>query len=163
MLAYIWAEDLTGGIGIDGHLPWHLAADLKRFKEKTMNHPMIMGRRTFESLPGILPGRKHIVLTHSNLDAIDSNVKVVHSKEELDEWLTAQSKEQLSVIIGGATLFKMYRDQVDILYQTIVKENFQTDTQMPAINYANFKKIEDQCFDDSKLKYEFITYKRNKM
>ena len=53
MLAYIWAEDLTGGIGVDGHLPWHLAADLKRFKEKTMNHPMIMGRKTFESLPGI--------------------------------------------------------------------------------------------------------------
>ena len=45
MLAYIWAEDLTGGIGVDGHLPWHLKADLKRFKEKTMNHPMIMGRR----------------------------------------------------------------------------------------------------------------------
>ena len=42
MLAYIWAEDLTGGIGVDGHLPWHLKADLKRFKEKTMNHPMIM-------------------------------------------------------------------------------------------------------------------------
>ena len=160
MLAYIWAEDLTGGIGVDGHLPWHLKADLKRFKEKTMNHPMIMGRRTFESLPGILPGRKHIVLTHSNLDTSDPNVKVVHSKEELDEWLATQDQNQLNVIIGGATLFKMYRDQVDILYQTIVKENFQTDTQMPAINYADFEKVEDQQFDDSNLKYEFITYRR---
>ena len=82
MLAYIWAEDLTGGIGIDGHLPWHLAADLKRFKEKTMNHPMIMGRKTFESLPGILPGRKHIVLTHSNLNVGDPNVKTVHARAE---------------------------------------------------------------------------------
>ena len=125
-----------------------------------MNHPMIMGRKTFESLPGILPGRKHIVLTHSNLDTSDPNVKVVHSKEELDEWLATQDKKQLNVIIGGATLFKMYRDQVDILYQTIVKENFQTDTQMPAINYADFEKVEDQRFDDSNLKYEFITYRR---
>ena len=107
MLAYIWAEDLTGGIGVDGHLPWHLKADLKRFKEKTMNHPMIMGRRTFESLPGILPGRKHIVLTHSNLDTSDPNVKVVHSKEELDEWLAAQDQNQLNVIMGWATWFKM--------------------------------------------------------
>ena len=125
-----------------------------------MNHPMIMGRKTFESLPGILPGRKHIVLTHSNLDTSDPNVKVVHSKEELDEWLATQDKKQLNVIIGGATLFKMYRDQVDVLYQTIVKENFQTDTQMPAINYADFEKVEDQRFDDSNLKYEFITYRR---
>ena len=121
---------------------------------------MIMGRKTFESLPGILPGRKHIVLTHSNLDTSDPNVKVVHSKEELDEWLATQDKKQLNVIIGGATLFKMYRDQVDVLYQTIVKENFQTDTQMPAINYADFEKVEDQRFDDSNLKYEFITYRR---
>ena len=125
-----------------------------------MNHPMIMGRKTFESLPGILPGRKHIVLTHSNLDTSDPNVKVVHSKEELDEWLATQDKKQLNVIIGGATLFKMYRDQVDVLYQTIVKENFQTDTQMPAINYADFEKVKDQRFDDSNLKYEFITYRR---
>ena len=125
-----------------------------------MNHPMIMGRRTFESLPGILPGRKHIVLTHSNLDTSDPNVKVVHSKEELDEWLATQDKKQLNVIIGGATLFKMYRDQVDILYQTIVKDNFQTDTQMPAINHAEFEKVEDQRFDDSNLKYEFVTYRR---
>ena len=125
-----------------------------------MNHPMIMGRKTFESLPGILPGRKHIVLTHSNLNVGDPNVKTVHSKKELDGWLATQDKNQLNVIIGGATLFKLYRDQVDILYQTIVKENFQTDTQMPAINYADFEKIEDQRFDDSNLKYEFITYRR---
>ena len=100
------------------------------------------------------------MLTHSNLDTSDPNVKVVHSKEELDEWLATQDKKQLNVIIGGATLFKMYRDQVDVLYQTIVKENFQTDTQMPAINYADFEKVEDQRFDDSNLKYEFITYRR---
>ena len=100
------------------------------------------------------------MLTHSNLDTSDPNVKVVHSKEELDEWLAAQDQNQLNVIIGGATLFKMYRDQVDILYQTIVKDNFQTDTQMPAINHADFEKVEDQRFDDSNLKYEFVTYRR---
>lgn len=158
MLAYIWAEDLNGGIGIDGHLPWHISNDLKRFKEKTSNHPMVMGRRTFESLPGILPGREHIVLTRSNLEINNPNVKVLHSRNALDEWI--QSQNQLVMIVGGSTLFKMYRDQVDILYQTIVKQIFQTDTKMPQIDYSKFKVTEDQYFDDDKLPYEFITYKR---
>lgn len=159
MLAFIWAEDLNGGIGVDGHLPWHLPADLKRFKEKTMGHPMIMGRKTFESLPGILPKRRHIVLTHSNLEVENPMVEVVHSKDELDR-LIEKDGQQLNVIIGGATLFKMYRDEVDILYQTIIKSSFKTDTKMPSIDYQKFEKVEDQSFNDSNLDYEFITYKK---
>ena len=64
MLSFVWAEDQQHGIGIDGHLPWNLPADLKHFKEKTIGHPIIMGRKTFASLPHPLPERKHIVLTH---------------------------------------------------------------------------------------------------
>lgn len=158
MLAYIWAEDLNGGIGINGHLPWHLSKDLKRFKEKTHGHPMVMGRRTFESLPGILPERKHIVLTRSNLEINNPNVEVFHSREALDNWIKSQN--QLVIIIGGSTLFKMYRDQVDILYQTVVKQVFKTDTKMPQIDYSKFKITEDLRFDDDKLPYEFITYKK---
>ena len=90
MLAYIWAEDLNGGIGIDGHLPWHISNDLKRFKKITSGHPMVMGRKTFESLPGILPGRKHIVLTRSDLKVDNSNVEIVHSRDELDNWIKSQ-------------------------------------------------------------------------
>ena len=62
-LFLIYARAANGCIGKDGTLPWHLPADLKRFKALTMDKPMIMGRKTFESLPGLLPGRRHIVLT----------------------------------------------------------------------------------------------------
>ena len=65
MISFVWAEDEVGNIGYQGHLPWHLPADLQHFKEKTIGHPMVMGRKTFDSFPGVLPKRKHIVLTHS--------------------------------------------------------------------------------------------------
>ena len=63
MLGMIWAQSRNGVIGRDGALPWHLPADLRRFKSLTQDAPMIMGRKTFDSLPGLLPGRRHIVIT----------------------------------------------------------------------------------------------------
>ena len=65
MIEYVWAEDKEKNIGLNGHLPWYLPADMKHFKEVTINHPIIMGRKTFESFPNLLPKRKHIVLTHN--------------------------------------------------------------------------------------------------
>ena len=62
-IVLIYARASNGAIGHEGRLPWHLPADLKRFKALTMGKPMVMGRKTFESLPGVLPGRRHIVLT----------------------------------------------------------------------------------------------------
>ena len=64
------------------------------------------------------------------------------------------------MIIGGATLFRMYRDQVDILYKTVVKKAFTTDTKMPQIDYSKFKMTAHQCFDDDQIPYEFFTYQR---
>ena len=63
MLTFVWAEDEAHQIGYQGKLPWHLPADLRHFKKFTWGHPMVMGRRTFASLPELLPGRPHIVLT----------------------------------------------------------------------------------------------------
>ena len=64
MLSFVWAEDNKHQIGYKGHLPWHLPADLAHFKEKTMGKTMVMGKKTFLSLPFVLPKRKHLVLTH---------------------------------------------------------------------------------------------------
>lgn len=97
------ARAQNGVIGRDGGLPWHLSADLKRFKRLTMGTAMVMGRRTFDSLPGLLPGRRHIVLTR-NRDWSAPGVEVVH---DIDQALAAARAEPLSVI-GGAELFNLF-------------------------------------------------------
>src|SRR5512133_2855942 len=86
-----------------GHLPWHISADLKRFKALTMGSAMLMGRKTFESLPGVLPGRRHIVLTRDPNWSADG-AQVAHS---IAEALDLAGEERVSVI-GGAEIFAMF-------------------------------------------------------
>nr|AIA11989.1 Dihydrofolate reductase [uncultured bacterium] len=96
------ARARNGVIGRDGRLPWHISADLKRFKALTMGSAMVMGRKTFESLPGVLPGRRHIVLTR------DPNW-TAHGAEtarSIPEALDLAGEERVSVI-GGAEIFAM--------------------------------------------------------
>ncbi|HIX02326.1 MAG TPA: dihydrofolate reductase, partial [Candidatus Ligilactobacillus excrementigallinarum] len=158
MISYIWAEDINGGIGIDGHLPWHLSEDLKRFKNLTMNHTIIMGRKTYESLPGILPGRKHLVLSHQKLD-VPNKVIVLNTKEQLDEWLKKHADEE-NIIIGGATLFKLYMNKVDVLYLTKIEKQYRTDTQMPQIDYSKFNLIDQSKHYENDVEFYFKTFNR---
>ena len=103
MITFHLARADNGVIGVDGRLPWHLPADLKRFKAQTLGRPMIMGRKTFDSLPGILPGRRHIVLTRdTEWEAEEADV--VHSVEE---GLGAVHGPRAS-IIGGAEIFALF-------------------------------------------------------
>src|SRR5579884_4061236 len=102
-ITLVVARALNGVIGREGKLPWHLPADLKRFKKLTIGSVLVMGRKTFESLPGLLPGRRHIVLTrdpHWNSDGAE----VAHS---LDEALHRARDERISVI-GGADIFDLF-------------------------------------------------------
>lgn len=97
------ARARNGVIGRDGGLPWHISADLKRFKRLTMGSAMVMGRRTFDSLPGLLPGRRHIVLTRDRGWSAPGAV-VVH---DTDQALAAAGGEPVSVI-GGADIFNLF-------------------------------------------------------
>src|SRR5690349_13210252 len=97
------ARARNGVIGRDGKLPWHIPADLKRFKALTMGSAMVMGRKTFESLPGLLPGRRHVVLTRDRHWKADG-VEVAHS---VDEAIAAVGTEPVSVI-GGADIFALF-------------------------------------------------------
>ena len=97
------ARAQNGVIGRDGKLPWHLPADLKRFKDLTMQTVMVMGRKTFESLPGLLPGRRHVVLTRNSYWHADG-AQVAHDVEEA---LTLARGEPISVI-GGADIFSLF-------------------------------------------------------
>src|SRR4051794_41907060 len=99
-ITLVVARAQNGVIGRDGKLPWHLPADLKRFKALTMGAPMVMGRKTFESLPGLLPGRRHIVLTR-NAAWQAPGAEVVG---DVPEALRAAGEPRVSVIGGGGVL-----------------------------------------------------------
>ena len=120
------ARATNGVIGRGGTLPWHIPADLKRFKRLTMGSAMIMGRRTFDSLPGLLPGRRHIVLTRdSNWQA--EGVEVVHSVEAA---LGAAGAEAVTVI-GGADIFDLFLPLATRIELTEVNASLAGDTVMP--------------------------------
>ncbi len=113
-------------IGRDGSLPWHLPADLKRFKTLTMDKPMIMGRRTFESLPGLLPGRRHIVLTRDR-DWEAEGAEVVHG---IGGALIKAGEPEVTVI-GGADIFRRFMRVADVIELTQVHAVVEGDTFMP--------------------------------
>jgi dihydrofolate reductase len=119
------ARAANGVIGRDGTLPWHLPADLKRFKALTTGSAMVMGRKTFDSLPGLLPGRRHVVLTRAS-DWSAPGAEVVHSVEEA---LQAAGDVPLSVI-GGAEIFQLFRPHVSRIELTEVLAEVPGDTFM---------------------------------
>lgn len=121
----IVARATNGVIGRDGTLPWHISADLRRFKRLTTGTVMIMGRRTFNSLPGLLPGRRHIVLTRDP-DWRAEGAEAVHS---VDEAFRSAGDEPMSVI-GGAEIFDLFLSQADRIELTEVLADIEGDTAM---------------------------------
>ena len=166
MISFVWAEDQKHQIGYKGHIPWRLPADLAHFKKVTMGHPMVMGKKTFDSFPGLLPGRKHVVLTHDTTlkekYKDNSQVKILNSIDELTSWLDENQSQEVSVI-GGAMLFKLFLNKVDKLYKTEILSEFDGDTVMPTINYDEFKLISQKIgkVDEKNIyPYIFLEYER---
>ena len=125
-ITLIVARAANGVIGRGGTLPWRIPADLKRFKALTMGGAMIMGRRTFDSLPGIRPGRRHIVLTRDQ-DWTAEGAEVAHS---VDEALSLAGGGPVSVI-GGAEIFELFLPHADRFELTEVLGDIAGDTIMP--------------------------------
>src|SRR5438874_2696421 len=117
------ARARNGVIGRDGKLPWHLPADLKRFKALTMGSAMVMGRKTFESLPGVLPGRRHIVLTRGR-DWQAQGAEVAHDIEEAIELARGEAVS----VIGGADIFRLFLPLADRIELTEVLDDVRGDT-----------------------------------
>lgn len=122
-ITMIVARAENGVIGRGGTLPWHIPADLKRFKALTMGSVMVMGRKTFESLPGLLPGRRHVVLTRDQAWHREG-AEVAHNT---DEALRLAAGERVSVI-GGADLFRLFRPLADRIELTEVLDAVSGDT-----------------------------------
>lgn len=125
-ITLVVARARNGVIGRGGTLPWHIPADLKRFKAITMGSAMIMGRRTFDSLPGILPGRRHIVITRDRNWSADG-AEVAHS---VDEALALAGGDPVSVI-GGADIFGLFLPLADRIELTEVLADMEGDTEIP--------------------------------
>ncbi|WP_367341688.1 dihydrofolate reductase [Limosilactobacillus sp.] len=131
MLNFIWAQDRNGTIGYQGSMPWHSHEDMVHFRKLTTGHPVVMGRKTFESMGSRpLPHRDNYVLTHSSLQ-----LPGVHQLSSLSEVkrLLSSTKEDIFVI-GGATVFRQLLPLADCLYQTILDGKYPSDTKMPPLN-----------------------------
>lgn len=123
----IYARAANGVIGKDGAIPWHIPADLRRFKALTMGHAMIMGRKTFESFPRPLPGRRHIVLTRAR-DWQSEGAEVARSKAEA----LALAAEDPVAIIGGAEIYRLFEADAVRIELTQVHADYEGDTVMDA-------------------------------
>lgn len=125
-------------IGRNNRLPWHLPADLKHFKSLTLNKPLIMGRKTWESLPGLLPQRKHIVLTRDPSYAAEGCV-VVNSPEQA---IRAAGAVREVMVIGGAEVYERMLPLAKRMYLTRVRGIFDGDAFFPAWDPAQWREVQ---------------------
>ena len=140
-ITIVLARAINGVIGKDNGLPWHIPGDLKRFKQLTMGTAMIMGRKTFDSLPGILPGRQHIVMTHDP-DWVVDGVDVVH---DLESAIAAAGETPISVI-GGAAIFELFEPLADKIELTEVIAEIDGDVSMPDLRSS--ERWHEVAYDD---------------
>jgi dihydrofolate reductase len=153
----IVARASNGVIGANGQLPWHIPADLRHFKTLTQGAPMIMGRKTFESLPGLLPGRRHIVLTR-NPDWSEEGAETATSVKTA---LALANAPRVS-IIGGAEVYALFLEHCDRIEMTEVHADFAGDAVFPPITEANWKETARiaHLAEANRPAYDFVTLQR---
>jgi dihydrofolate reductase len=159
IVSAVVAVDLKNGIGANNKLMWHLPADLKFFKTVTMGFPIIMGRKTYESIGRLLPGRRNVIITRN----ADYKVEGAEVYGSIEEAIDHCKNEEKVFIIGGAEIFKQSMDHLDEIYQTVVKHTFAADTFMDPIDTTKFKKVwsEDHKADEKNTyDYTFERYER---
>jgi len=159
IISIIAAMDRNHLIGNNNQLPWHLPADFAHFKSVTMGKPIVMGRKTFESIGKPLPGRRNIVLTR-NPDIAFEGVECVSSFADAKA-LVSEAKELM--IIGGSTIYEMLMSQVDRMYITYVDAEFEGDAWFPRFDKSQWleKDIVERPADEKNAYIcKFITYEK---
>lgn len=155
----IVATSKNNVIGRDGGIPWHLSADLKRFKSLTTGHPIVMGRRTFESIGRPLPGRRNIVITNS-VNAIEG-CDVIKS---VDDLLNDKSLDGMIFIIGGGEIYKQFLPYAKKVYLTEVEtEIADGDTFFPELNPMEWIEVgreSHEADEKNDFNYSFVDYER---
>lgn len=156
-LTIVVAIDAARGIGIDNQLPWRLPEDLAHFKRTTMGHPVIMGRKTFDSIGRALPNRRNIVITR-NTGWKHEGVEVAHSLQDA----LALVKDVPACIIGGAQIFEEALPLTGRLVVTHIEHTFPCDTFFPHIEPDVWKEVarESHRSETNGFDYAFVTYER---
>lgn len=154
-LSIIVARASNGVIGNKNRLIWHLSDDLKRFKALTMGHPIIMGRKTFESLPKVLPGRTHYVLTGNRQYKAPAGVLLFHTVEDL----LAALPEGENFVIGGEHMYREMLPHADTLYITEVMKDYEGDAFFPPFDEKEWQ-LTEKTAGEGGIPHDFCTYKR---
>ena len=154
----IYARAANGAIGKAGRLPWHLPADLKRFKALTLGKPIIMGRKTFESLPGLLPDRRHIVLTRRE-SWQGEGTEIARSVSEALAIAARDNDAGQVAVIGGAAIFDVFLPYCARAEVTQIHADFDGDVFMPPLG-AEWEVAgrEDFGAEGKTPAYSFLTY-----
>ncbi|MGM9878864.1 MAG: dihydrofolate reductase [Bacilli bacterium] len=145
-------------LGMNNKLIWYLPSDLKFFKEQTLNKHIVMGINTFKSLPKLLPSRKHIVLTHQNID-LGKDVTIFHNKDELLKYIENIKDEVF--IIGGAQIYNQFINDANKLILTeIEKEEKNADAYFPYFDKTDYSCKEIVNNIENNIKYKHLIYER---
>lgn len=145
-------------IGKDNSLPWKLPQDMKRFKELTLGKPVIMGRKTFESISKPLPHRKNIIITRDKNYMAEGCI-VVHSAK--DALKAARGNEEV-MVIGGEQIFKEFLPHANKMYLTLIDERFEGDVFFPEYNKNEWEEVYREEHKNDKYKFVFVDFKRKK-
>jgi dihydrofolate reductase len=158
-VSIIVAADEHGGIGRGGGLPWHLPEDLRRFKALTMGKPIVMGRRTWDSIGRPLPGRRSLVVSRQPGLALDG----VEVFDSLEGALAAAASAPEACVIGGAEIYRQALPSAEVVHLTRVHGSVQADTFFPVLDAAEWAEVEreDRPADDRHAyPYSFLTLRR---
>lgn len=160
-ILFIVARATNGCIAKDGDVPWAISEDLKRFKRLTINKPMVMGRKTFDSLPGLLPGRAHIVLTRDP-DWSAKGALTANTVEQALELAKSESEDGDFSVIGGAEIFALLADHATRWEITDVHEHTDGDVFMDAPSPDKWIETARECHAAAGgfPPYDFVTYLR---
>jgi dihydrofolate reductase len=159
IVSIIAAMDRNRLIGNNNQLPWHLPADLAHFKKLTMGKPIIMGRKTYESIGRPLPGRTNIVMTRSG----DFHPEGVMVASSLEQALEMAAGEEEVMVIGGSTIYQLALPAAERLYITYVDNSYEGDAWFPALDTGQWRVIasEEHAADEKNSSdYRFVTYER---
>jgi dihydrofolate reductase len=157
-ISFILAMDAQKAIGLNNQLPWRLPADLAYFKRITLNHTVLMGRKTYESMGKPLPNRINVILTQ-NKDYTAEGCVIVHSVEEAVD----RYKDEELFVIGGAEIFRLFMPYVDRMYITRIEHEFAADTFFPDYAADEWQLISSEdgvTNDKNPYTYSFLLYER---
>jgi dihydrofolate reductase len=159
-ISLIVAMSSNRTIGINGKMPWHLSADLQRFKKLTLGSVVLMGRKTYASIGHPLPGRINIIISHNPAYQVAGSLVFNNTEQALA--YCANFKEVF--VIGGATLYKALLPRADFIYLTEIHKHFDGDTFFPELDVDNWRKVENIFVNDDKsvdFSYSYIKMVRS--